>query len=97
MLRKVKYEGATLTLHNSRQSSQALVSRRGRLSCLFTVSIWRLPYTYLRHSNVRRMTVPPNALAAFSIWAAAYAASKYKRRAIFIVLAGVVAIIGKHL
>jgi len=40
------------------------------------------------------MTVPPNALAAFSIWAAAYSASKYKRRAIFIILAGVVAIIG---
>lgn len=58
-----------------------------------------MPYSaYLPEAfNVRRMTVPPNALSAISIWAAAYAASKYKRRAIFIVLAGVVAIIGKRL
>ncbi|KAI5123157.1 hypothetical protein M0805_000860 [Coniferiporia weirii] len=40
------------------------------------------------------MTVPPNALAALSIWAGAYLASKYKRRAVFIIIAGVVAIIG---
>lgn len=93
----VYYVSAKLTSRNSRRSSQALVSRRGRHSCLFTVSICRILHTYLRHSTVRRMTVPPNALAAFSIWAAAYATSKYKRRAIFIALAGVVAIIGKCL
>jgi len=40
------------------------------------------------------MTIPPNALAALSIWGAAYAASRYKRRAIFIIAAAVVAIIG---
>ncbi|KZS90534.1 MFS general substrate transporter [Sistotremastrum niveocremeum HHB9708] len=40
------------------------------------------------------MTVPPNTVAALSIWAAAYAASRFKRRAVFIILAAAVAIIG---
>ena len=43
------------------------------------------------------MTIPPNALAAVSIWITAYLASKYKKRAVFIIIAGVIAIMGKEL
>ncbi|EPQ54440.1 MFS general substrate transporter [Gloeophyllum trabeum ATCC 11539] len=40
------------------------------------------------------MSVPPNALAAFSIWGAAWASSRYKMRAPFIIGGGIVGIIG---
>ncbi|KAH8113521.1 MFS general substrate transporter [Phellopilus nigrolimitatus] len=40
------------------------------------------------------MTVPPYAVAAFSIWGAAYLAAKYERRAVFIIAGGFIAIIG---
>ncbi|KZV98850.1 MFS general substrate transporter [Exidia glandulosa HHB12029] len=40
------------------------------------------------------MTVPPYALAAASIWVTAVIAAKYKRRAIFIIISAVVAIVG---
>ena len=40
------------------------------------------------------MTVPPNVLAVLSIWAAAYLSSRFRKRAIFIISAGGIAIIG---
>lgn len=45
-------------------------------------------------AGINSMTVPPNALAAFSIWGTVYLSSKYKLRAPFIIGAAVVAIIG---
>lgn len=42
------------------------------------------------------MTVPPYAVAAASIWGAAVASAKYKKRAIFIIFSAVVAIVGKY-
>lgn len=43
------------------------------------------------------MTVPPYAVAALSIGLFAWAAARYQRRAIFIIIAGILAILGKFL
>lgn len=43
------------------------------------------------------MTVPPYAVATLAIGFFAYAAARYQRRAIFIIIATVFAIIGKFL
>ncbi|KAF8645162.1 hypothetical protein AX16_007990 [Volvariella volvacea WC 439] len=40
------------------------------------------------------MTIPPNTLAAISIWTTVWISAKYNRRALFIILSAVVAIIG---
>lgn len=75
---------------SSRRSLPSLASRPGRPSCevsFLVVSIYVLIYEL-------RMTVPPNTLAALSIWAAAYLAAKYRMRAPFIIAAGGIAIVG---
>lgn len=42
------------------------------------------------------MSVPPNTLAALSIWGTVWLSTKYKMRAPFIIAAGAVAILGKQ-
>lgn len=80
-----------LRLHYSQLSLPALDLRVGKLNC-GTVDIKRIRL----HTDFQlcRMTVPPNSLAALSIWTTVWMSAKYDRRAPFIIGAAAIAIMG---
>lgn len=77
----------------SLRSSLAWGSRAGKLSCKSAAPL-HLISVGLLHVFWDRLTVPPNTLAALSIWFTVWLSSRYDRRAPFIIAAAFIAIIG---